>query len=565
MPSEGSKVVRLKATDLLTVRDGSAPNKDARLTNCFIEDVQGQPQVLKRPGFAGTATIGSGQGHGSTVFTNGTTGAQKVYCVVGSSAYTAMSGTGTSLLINGTFAVATNEMVDWLQYFNGTAAILKCSSAAYTINAATDAVTKIAGGYPSSATARGMVYMDGTFYVMDKNGTIYNSTPTTNDPTTWPGDFISAAIEPDGGVAIAKSGQYLAAFGNYTMEFFYDAGNTPGIPLSPVQNGTIMKGCASANSMAYGDGSFYLLAQAKAQGQATGYSFEVGKVTDLRYEKVSNDTIERILNADGAAVCFGNVISILAHNFYTIALTASSLTLAYDLETKLWYVFTTQTAAAPVTLTTLTSATNVDGTTVTATATKVGHGFSDGDVITHAGANQGAYNITTNITVTSADAYTYQIASIPVTPATGTVTATSVTSSYYPLIYAAQYGTAQIAQRVTDGLIVATSETVYTDAAVYIDSHLRTGRIDNDKNQQKFIAWMDLITDRTSNNALIRYNDADFDATNWTKYRKVSLSGKRSRLNRQGSFRRRAFEIRVTDNGAFRFQGMDLGLEEGIE
>ena len=562
MPSEGSKVVRLKVADLLTTRDGSAPNKDARLTNCFIEDVQGQPQVLKRSGYSGTATSGSGQGHGATVFTNSTTGAEKVYCVTGSSAYVSMSGTGTSQIINGTFAVATNEMVDWLQYFNGTGVVLKCSTEAYTINVATDAVTKITSSYPSS-TARGMLYLDSRFYVIDKNGTIWNS--EVDDPTTWNGGLnqISAAIEPDGGVALAKSGQYIVAFGQYTTEFFYDSGASPGSPLAPVQNGTLLKGCAHANSLAYGDSSFYILAQAKAQGQATGFGFEVGKVTDTRYEKVSNDSIERILNADGVAVCFGNVISILAHSFYTIALPASGLTLALDMETKLWYVFTTSTAAAPVTLTTLTSATNVDGTTVTATATKAGHGFSDGDVVTMAGADQVAYNIQTNVTVVSSSVYTYQIPSIPATPATGTITATSSTSSYYPLTYAAGYGTGQIAQRVTDGVIVSMSDTVYTDAAIYIDLHMRTARIDNEKNQPKFLAWMDVITDRASMNALVRFTDDDFRT--YSKYRKTSLSGKRSRLNRQGSFLRRSFELRVTDSGAFRFQGLDLGLEEGME
>ena len=87
MASEGAKVSRLKIKDLLTVRDGSAPDKDARLTNCFIEDVNGAPQVLKRPGFAVTTSIGSGQGHGATIHTDQTTGHQRGYSVVGSSAY----------------------------------------------------------------------------------------------------------------------------------------------------------------------------------------------------------------------------------------------------------------------------------------------------------------------------------------------------------------------------------------------------------------------------------------------------------------------------------------------
>ena len=237
MASEGSHVSRLKIADLLTIRDGSAPNKDARLTNCFVEDVQGSPQVLKRPGYAVTTATTSAQGHGATVWTNSTSGAQKVYAVAGSSAYLMAGGTSAAI-INGTFAVATNEMVDWLQTYNGTSIVLKCSSAAYGINTSTDVATKITDGQYPSLTARGLVFLDGTYYVMDKDGTIWGS--DSNDVFSWTSlNQISAAIEPDGGVCLAKSGQYVVAFGNYTTEFFYDAGNATGSPLSPVQNGTL--------------------------------------------------------------------------------------------------------------------------------------------------------------------------------------------------------------------------------------------------------------------------------------------------------------------------------------
>jgi hypothetical protein len=211
----------------------------------------------------------------------------------------------------------------------------------------------------------------------------------------------------------------------------------------------------------------------------------------------------------------------------------------------------------------LTSVTNVDGTTVTATATATSHGFSDGDPVTIAGANQAAYNVTTNVTVVDANTFTYQVASIPVTPATGTITATGTVSSYYPLINACNIGIGQAFQSFVDGYIYTLSETTYTDNGQYIDARIRTSRVDNDKNQMKFCAWMDLVTDRSDASGLIRYTDNDYQT--YSKFRKTSLSGKRSRLNRQGKFLRRAWEIRHTDNVSFRFQGLDLALEEGIE
>ena len=84
MATQGAQVARLRIKDLIITRNGSVPDKDSRLTNCFIEDVNGTPQISKRTGYALTTSLGTGQGHGATVYTNGTTGAQKVYCVVGS-------------------------------------------------------------------------------------------------------------------------------------------------------------------------------------------------------------------------------------------------------------------------------------------------------------------------------------------------------------------------------------------------------------------------------------------------------------------------------------------------
>src|ERR1035437_1929386 len=457
-------------------------------------------------------------------------------------------------------SLGANELVDFSQTLDWTKLIVKTTTVAYIVTVATNSAVLIASNYPA-VTVRGIVYLDGTFYVMDPYGVIYGSDIDT--PETWGAlNFISANSEPDGAVAIGKINQYVVAFGNYSIDFFYDAGNATGSPLSQVQNGSLQYGCANGNSIAYANAMFYFASNSKAQGQAASAGFQIARLNGLQYEKISTDSIERILNNDGLTICYGSAVTILAHNFYILSLPNSNVTLAYDIDIKQWYYFTTQ-AAFSITLTTLTSATNVDGTTVTATATKAGHGLSDGDPITISGANEGGYNISTNVTVVSSSVFKYQVPSIPSTPATGTIVATGYTPTYLPIISACEFSGKQIFQSTADGLIYNISDTLYTDNNNYVDAHIRTGRIDNEKNQAKFLAWMDVVTDRSANNALVRYTDDDYQT--YSAYRKVSLSGKRSRLNRQGSFKRRAFEIRVTDNAAFRFQGLDLALEEGIE
>jgi hypothetical protein len=62
----------------------------------------------------------------------------------------------------------------------------------------------------------------------------------------------------------------------------------------------------------------------------------------------------------------------------------------------------------------------------TATVTHTGHGRATSDKITIRGSNQDAYNGLKTITVTDANTYTFTVSGTPTTPATGTITATSV-------------------------------------------------------------------------------------------------------------------------------------------
>lgn len=62
------------------------------------------------------------------------------------------------------------------------------------------------------------------------------------------------------------------------------------------------------------------------------------------------------------------------------------------------------------------------GSTGTATSS-TNHGYSTGDVVTHAGAAQPEYNGTFTITVTGNTTYTFTVTGTPTSPATGTITA----------------------------------------------------------------------------------------------------------------------------------------------
>lgn len=463
-------------------------------------------------------------------------------------------------------------MIDFSQNYARTVIAMKNSNFAWVLTIATNTMALVTDSNYPAVTVRGIAYLDGTFYVMDQNGTIYGS--AANDFTTWPATSqIAAQCEPDGGVAIAKYGQYVVAFGNYTTEFFYDAGNATNSPLSPVQNSQFLIGCSNGDTIAQVASSLFWVAQDKVQGQATNRGVMVCRMQGLSYDIVSTDDVERYLNADSLQGAWGLTMMWLGHDVYMIVLPQSSITLVYDTdkESKGWFFIDHKTASSATSLSGITAIASYAGsTTGIATATWAAPNVivGDGDVVTIAGANQTDYNVTTNITGNPPFlTFTYPIASIPVT-ATGTLTATYYTTSYFPARQAFQFFNYQIFQKDTTGELMAVVDTLYTDESNYIDMKIRTSRLergegDSPSNEPKFLPWVDIITDRSTANMLMRYTDDDYQT--YVSYKTVSLATQRSRLTRLGSFFRRAFEFRHTDNSATRFQGVDIPVEQGTE
>jgi hypothetical protein len=117
-------------------------------------------------------------------------------------------------------------------------------ASSHTITAITPASTNLPDSH-----VKGVVYMDGFVFVMDNQGTIYNS--NFNDPTTFGAlDFINADMEADGGTVLAKYNNYVVAFGSRSYQFFYNAGNPVGSVLSPAQGMSGQVGCPIPNTLA---------------------------------------------------------------------------------------------------------------------------------------------------------------------------------------------------------------------------------------------------------------------------------------------------------------------------
>lgn len=128
----------------------------------------------------------------------------------------------------------------------------------------------------------------------------------------------------------------MIAVGYNSIEYFWDAGNTSGSPLSrndsPFrQVGYITGGCQ------IGDTTFFV-------GQDHQQNIAVYTVNSFKVERVSNAVVDRTLqvfsstqNSKGNVVLNqdGYSISVDGHSFYVLV--AGQTTWAYDVDEKIWY------------------------------------------------------------------------------------------------------------------------------------------------------------------------------------------------------------------------------------
>lgn len=426
--------------------------------------------------------------------------------------------------------------------------VLKNNDAMYTFDPATNTLTRVTSANYPALTVPGLVYLDGTFYVATADSKIYGS--AIEDPTTWSAlNYISAEIESDGLVAIEKSLNYIVAFGQWTTEFFYDAGNATGSPLSSVPNAFFTVGCASGTSVVRMENEVVWMSQTIQRGR------QIMALSGFTPSIISTPEVDRILNADDLATVYAFSVKISGSVFYVLTLKTSAKTLVYDFSTKQWHFWTSMTPQTAKNVTTITSTSGV------ATVTEAAHGYADGDLITIAGANEAAYNGSFNITYVDANTYTYPVPLGTVSPATGTITAVGYDESYFKGVGYSFCGGGDLIQGETDGIIYSVSPLFYDDNGVYINTKIKTIRIDGGESKRKFVSKAEIIGDKVAATGLLRYTDDDY--VTYSVYRPIDMNAKRSMLLRGGHTRRRAYEFRCTASVPLRIEALELDVEPG--
>ena len=421
----------------------------------------------------------------------------------------------------------------WGQFEDGGAPTTYATNTAnrYTVTQITDA------DYPSNTT-RGCAFLDGRFFVMNPAGEIYQS--ALENAASWSAlEFIGTQIEPDQGVYLAKYNNYICAFKQYSTEFFYDAANATGSILSPVQNAAFKVGCASDSSVKEMAGTVVWMGQSK-----DGFGRGIFRLNGTSPEKISTPQIDKILNADSLATVYSWSANVGSHLLYAVTLVTTGVTLVYDFTTQLWSFFT-YLASSGVTKT-------VTAVTAAGVVTSAAHGYSDGDIVLIASTNAdfNGWHVVTDVT---ADTFQLQ--------ATGTVfsgSGTSVkhTETYFPIIASTSANGKQYLQHATSGELYEFSQSVYVDPIGAIAARIRTPKMDEQTTKYKTMASAELIGDKISSKAVIRYSDDDY--ATYSVFRPVDLSATRSKIRRLGNFRRRAFEVLHVKDALLRLEAIEI-------
>lgn len=320
----------------MAIRDGSTSGKDEDYLNVTVEPVKqtnvGDKRkfILKRAGTVQVvASVASTQVRGIYEWADQS---KLLYCV-GRNVYVVDVNTLSSSTLTNVFATSSGTVgfCEFL-YDNGTVKICATDGTAITglvtIDSANTVVPCADVDLPTHIPTP--IYLDGYLFLARNNSAeIWNS--LINDPLSWDATtFISTEMEADKVTQIVKLNNYLIAFGNETIEYFWDAANVA--PDSPLQrNDTPIKITSYIGGAAvYGNKVFFIGADAGGQP-------DIFMLKDFKCESVGTPSISRYLSSatDGTANWAGNIISTQGHTYYIVT-AGTSKTFVYDVDTNLW-------------------------------------------------------------------------------------------------------------------------------------------------------------------------------------------------------------------------------------
>lgn len=313
-------------------------------------------------------------------------------------------------------------------------------------------------------------FIDG-YLLLAKGSDVYNC--VLDEPDKWSSsEYITAEMFPDSVVALGRQNNQVIAFGESSTEFFYDAANTAGSPLTRNESTVLQMGCAFPYAIYQNENAFIFVGASESGGRA------IWRVEGFQPRKISDEYIDRILDKEtNSAGVTGFGLRTLGHLFYVLNLPTLNRTLVYDTEEKLWHEWSTFT------------------------------------------------------TVHNKFRCSYMC-----DPGLG-----------YPYVL-----------DNTLGLLYKLDTNTYTDNGVSIVTEIITNRYDMDSYKRKFMANLRLVGDRYTGNTVCQIRWSDDDYQTWSNWKVIGMADDFPNWSRLGSYRRRAFNIKHTDNTSLRLECLEV-------
>lgn len=321
----------------MSTRAGNIFNKDEDFVNVVFEIVKDKRAsdsrdfVLKRSGSAlQIPSVASSEVRGVIFWEDQ---GKYLYCV-GTNIYVYTVATNTTATLSGVFATTSGDVgfTEYLYDTNNVVIVATDGTKLVTIDSSNTVTPCVDADMPQHLPYP--VFIDGYILVVKVNtADIYNS--DLNNPLSWtPGNFISAEMSPDLLKRLCKVNNYVVALGTESAEYFYDAGNATGSPLSrndsPIKINTYLGGVSQ-----FGNDVFYI-------GKTMGGHPGVFQLKDFKIEELSTPSIVRYLTlvTESNTTWRTNVIPMQGHTLLLVS--AGQRSFVFDLEEKLWGRFAYQ-------------------------------------------------------------------------------------------------------------------------------------------------------------------------------------------------------------------------------
>ena len=313
-----------------------ATDKDARFINCFpqtvVDPIGGKKQfvaIVKRPGFGTQSTPASGEKGYSVMVWTGNAAGTSVISAFGATNSTIYNGANSIGAITGRSRDLTETSI------NGTPTIAVTSTDNTGWYADTGNMTEITDGdWPgdTETIAGTFAHLDGFALVMTTRARLWAS--DVNSITAWTANNFGAVnASPDVGVGAIRWKNFVMAFCQQHLEFWYNAGLSP-FPLARAAAMTQKVGAISADAIARIADTIWWCGTTPEGGMSI---FQ----WDGTLSRVSSPEVEAIMILAGASNISMTTIRHFGRSFVLVK--AGPTTSVYCIEEKFWFEYNSTT------------------------------------------------------------------------------------------------------------------------------------------------------------------------------------------------------------------------------